>query len=139
MMNPRGLRNNNPLNIRRVVGTVWKGQLVEQNDPKFVQFTLVEWGIRAAFCILKTCRVKYHATCVESIIGRWAPSTENNTADYIKGVCKLTNFGGKENLCERDWPALIRAMAMIECGALLPEEVIAKGFALYKESQTPKS
>ena len=85
-MNPRGLRNTNPLNIRRVVGTVWKGQTVEQNDPKFVQFASLDWGIRAAFAILQTYRRKYDATCIEAIIGRWAPSTENNTAEYINGV-----------------------------------------------------
>ena len=128
----RGLRNNNPLNIRRIVGTVWKGQLPEQNDPQFVQFSSMEWGIRAAFAILQTYRRKYNATCVEEIIGRWAPKTENNTAEYINGICRLTGYGGKERLSERDWPSLIRAMAMIECGALLPRDVIARGYALYE-------
>ena len=131
--NVRGLRNNNPLNIRRVVGTVWKGQLVEQNDREFVQFASREWGIRAAFVILQTYQRKHKATCVEAIIGRWAPRTENNTADYINAVCRLTGFGGKENLSERDWPQLVRAMAKIECGALLPEETIQRGFALYQK------
>lgn len=134
----RGLRNNNPLNIRRVVGTVWKGQTVEQNDPQFVQFASIEWGIRAAFAILQTYRRKYDATCIESIIGRWAPPTENNTAEYINGCCRLTGFGGKERLSERDWPELVRAMAMIECGALLPREVIADGFALYEKLKKQK-
>lgn len=137
-MNPRGLRNNNPLNIRRVVGTVWKGQTVEQNDPKFVQFASLEWGIRAAFAILQTYRRKYDATCIEAIIGRWAPSTENNTAEYINGVCRLTGYGGKERLSERDWPNLVRAMAMIECGALLPAGVIADGYALYEKIKNEK-
>ena len=137
-MNPRGLRNNNPLNIRRVVGTVWKGQTVEQNDPKFVQFASLEWGIRAAFAILQTYRRKYDATCIEAIIGRWAPSTEKNTAEYINGVCRLTGYGGKERLSERDWPNLVRAMAMIECGALLPTGVIADGYALYEKIKNEK-
>ena len=134
----RGLRNNNPLNIRRIVGTVWKGQLAEQNDPQFVQFSSMEWGIRAAFAILQTYRRKYNATCIEAIISRWAPSSENSTAKYIEGVCRLTGFGGKERLSERDWPSLIRAMAMIECGALLPVEVIARGYALYDNLKNEK-
>ena len=128
----RGLRNNNPLNIRRVVGTVWMGQQDEQKGPAFVQFTSMAWGLRAAFCILKTYQIKYNATCVETIISRWAPSSENNTAAYIMGVCRLTGFGGKERLNERDWPKLVRAMAQIECGALLPQDVIENGFKLYQ-------
>ncbi len=131
-----GLRNNNPLNIRRGK-TLWKGEILPlkgTGGSPFCRFASIEWGIRAAFCILKTYHAKYQATCVEAIIGRWAPQSENNTAEYINGVCRLTGFGGKENLCERDWPALVRAMAMIECGALLPTDVIDAGFALYKNS-----
>ena len=135
-----GLRNNNPLNIRKVPGTTWKGEIPQSSSPlgggregsAFVQFSSMEWGIRAAFAILQTYRRKYNATCVEEIIGRWAPKTENNTAEYINGICRLTGYGGKERLSERDWPALIRAMAMIECGALLPRDVIARGYALYE-------
>ncbi len=134
----RGLRNNNPLNIRRVVGTIWKGQFVEQNDPDFVQFANIEWGIRAAFCILKTYQKKYTAVCIEDIIARWAPQKENNTAAYINGVCRLTGFGGKERLREEDWPQLVRAMAMIECGALLPMELIVSGYNLYKKLQNER-
>ena len=140
----RGLRNNNPLNIRRVPGTHWKGEITPspvgegRGEAAFCRFASIEWGLRAAFCILKTYHAKYQATCVEAIIGRWAPQSENNTAEYINGVCRLTGFGGKENLCERDWPALVRAMAMIECGALLPADVIDAGFALYKEIQSQR-
>ena len=138
---PLGLRNNKPLNIRRVPGTHWKGEIPQSSSPSrggregsaFVQFASLEWGIRAAFAILQTYRRKYDATCIEAIIGRWAPSRENNTAEYINGVCRLTGFGGKERLSERDWPALVRAMAMIECGALLPADVIADGYALYEK------
>ncbi len=133
-MNPRGLRNNNPLNIRRIVGTIWQGQLAEQRDKKFVQFKSIEWGIRAACCILKTYQRKYQATCVEDIITRWAPASENDTAAYINGVCRLTGFGGKERLAESDWPQLLRAMVLIECGTLLPASIVEEGFQLYKQT-----
>ena len=138
-METRGLRNCNPLNIRRVAGTIWKGQFVEQTDKEFVQFESIEWGLRAALCILNTYKRKYKATCIEAIIGRWAPSSENNTAEYIQGVCRLTGFGGKERLTEKDWPTLIRAMAMIESGVLLPVEVIARGCELYKLTNKQKN
>ena len=129
----RGERNNNPLNIRRVVGTNWKGEIVAPiEDKQFVQFASLSWGLRAAFCILRTYRDKYQAVCIEDIITRWAPPTENDTRKYICNVCRLTGFGGKERLTEKDWPRLIGAMAFIESGLLLSPETINKGYSLFK-------
>ena len=131
----RGLRNNNPLNIRRVAGTKWKGQAAEQKDKEFVQFESLAWGIRAAFCLLETYRRKYKAVCVEDIINRWAPPSENDTRKYVETVCRLTGFGGKERLAESQLPALVHAMAFVECGALISKETIQKGYNLFKENQ----
>ena len=127
----RGMRNCNPLNIRRVAGTRWKGQRTEQTDREFVQFVSVEYGIRAAFCILDTYRRKYKAVCVEDIINRWAPPSENATSEYIRTVCRLTGFGGKERLEESQLPALVCAMAFVECGAPISKETINKAYSLY--------
>ena len=134
----RGMRNCNPLNIRRVAGTRWKGQRAEQTDREFVQFSSVEYGIRAAFCLLETYRRKYKAVCIEDIINRWAPPSENATSEYIRTVCRLTGFGGKERLVEDQLPALIYAMAFVECGAPISKETILKGYNLFKEIQNSK-
>ena len=134
----RGLRNNNPLNIRRVAGTKWKGQAAEQRDKSFVQFESIEYGLRAAFCLLETYRRKYKAVCIEDIINRWAPPSENDTRKYVETVCRLTGFGGKERLEESQLPALVCAMAFVECGALISKETILKGFRLFKENQNLK-
>ena len=128
----RGLRNNNPLNIRRVAGTKWKGQSSFQGDKAFVQFEKMEWGIRAAFVLLRTYSIKYKANCIADIIKKWAPPSENDTERYIKNVCLWTGFGGLQRLTEEDWPKLVRAMARQECGALLSEEIIQRGFELFK-------
>ena len=130
----RGMRNCNPLNIRRVAGTNWKGQAAEQKDKEFVRFEAIEWGLRAAFCILRTYRDKYKLVCIEDIITRWAPPTENDTRKYICDCCKLTGFGGKERLTENDWPRLVGAMARLESGMNLTEEQIRQGFRLYREN-----
>ncbi len=45
---PRGIRNNNPLNIEHSQSK-WQGMAVEQTDKRFVQFKSMTWGIRAAF------------------------------------------------------------------------------------------
>ena len=132
----RGIRNCNPLNIRRVAGTSWRGEdrSPAVHDKQFVQFRSMEWGLRAAFCLLRTYRDKYKLVCIEDIITRWAPPTENDTRKYICDCCKLTGFGGKERLTENDWPRLVKAMARIECGAILSEETIEQGYKLYKNT-----
>ena len=138
----RGELNCNPLNIRRVAGTTWKGSLTPDPSPKgegrFVQFESVEYGIRAAFVLLHTYSAKYHANCIRDIISRWAPPTENDTERYIQNVCLWTGFGGNERLTETQWPALVKAMARQECGVILDEDQIQKGYALYQESKQIK-
>ena len=131
-MNSRGLRNCNPLNIRRVAGTTWKGQCDEQTDNAFVQFRTIEFGLRAAFVLLRTYSTKYHANCIRDIISRWAPPTENDTERYIRNVCFWSGLGGLQRLTEQDWPKLVRAMARQECGEVLSEETINRGFELFK-------
>ena len=131
-METRGLRNCNPLNIRRVAGTKWKGQRDEQTDNAFVQFRTIEFGLRAAFVLLRTYSTKYRANCIRDIISRWAPPSENLTEQYIKNVCKWTGFGGLQHLTEDDWPKLVQAMGRQECGILLDEETIKRSYELYK-------
>ena len=137
-----GERNNNPLNIRKVPGTHWKGELPQSTPPLggdggglFVRFETIEFGIRAAFVLLRTYSAKYDANCIRDIISRWAPPTENDTEKYIKNVCLWTGLGGLQRLTEEDWPKLVRAMGRQECGALLDEETIQRGFRLYKGIQ----
>lgn len=93
----------------------------------------MEWGIRAAFVLLRTYSVKYRANCVADIIKKWAPPSENNTDRYIKNVCFWTGFGGLQRLTEKDWPLLVWAMARQECGEVLDKGVIQRGFDLYRE------
>ena len=103
-----------------------------------MQFESIEYGLRAAFVLLRTYSAKYHANCIRDIISRWAPPTENDTERYIRNVCQWTGFGGNERLTETEWPRLVRAMARQECGIILDEEQIQKGFALYQESKQIK-
>ena len=128
----RGLRNCNPLNIRRVAGTHWKGEIVGSvEDKEFCQFTTLEHGIRAAYQILDTYRRKYKAVCIEDIISRWAPPSENDTRAYIRSVCALTGLGGREKLTETEWPALVRAMAVVESRMHLDEGTLKTAYNLY--------
>ena len=92
----RGIRNCNPLNIRRTK-TVWQGQRSEQQDGSFVQFDGMKWGWRAAFYLLtRTYYHKYRLYTIRGIISRWAPSIENNTEAYISNVSRLTGIDPDE-------------------------------------------
>ena len=89
---PRGIRNHNPLNIRRSKDQ-WKGMAEVQTDRAFVQFKSLEYGWRAAFYLLtRTYYHKYRLYTIRTIIRRWAPASENNTEAYIQNVSKLTGI-----------------------------------------------
>ena len=68
----RGLRNCNPLNIRRTAD-LWQGLAERQPDPEFFTFRSMPWGYRAAFIVLRTYCHKYGLRTVRDIIARWAP------------------------------------------------------------------
>ena len=95
-MIPRGIRNHNPLNIRRSKDQ-WKGMAEVQTDRAFVQFKSLEWGWRAAFYLLTRmyCH-KYRLYTIRGIISRWAPLCENNTRAYIENVSRLTGIAPDE-------------------------------------------
>lgn len=135
-MAARGIRNNNPLNIRR--GDRWQGMLSLQADDTFVQFESMQYGLRAGMKVLKnyiTGNNSSHKrfTTVNTIISRWAPASENNTEAYIRTVVGLSGIGrfdrisffNKGQICR-----LVRAMAFVEVGSLLPMEQIESAYDL---------
>ena len=117
----RGIRNNNPLNIRRSKDQ-WKGLAEAQTDRAFVQFKSLEYGWRAAFYLLtRTYYHKYRLYTIRTIIRRWAPSNENDTNAYIANVSKLTGIDPDEPIgipseSPTRWIALGAAMAIQENG-----------------------
>ncbi|MDH0055733.1 structural protein [Pantoea ananatis] len=88
--NSRGIRNNNPGNIRW--GDEWKGLVPEgqRTDESFCQFKAPEFGIRAMIIILRNYQSKYGLKTITGIIKRWAPPNENDTQAYIRSVAQAT-------------------------------------------------
>lgn len=88
--NSRGIRNNNPGNIRW--GDEWKGLVPEaqRTDKSFCQFKAPEFGIRAMIIILRNYQSKYGLKTITGIIKRWAPPNENDTQAYIRSVAQAT-------------------------------------------------
>lgn len=114
---PRGIRNNNPLNIRKS-NNAWLGK-VQGTDRAFETFDTMEHGIRAAFIILRTYIRKHGCRFVSDLISRFAPSSENNTAAYIERVLKISNTAPREPLYfERrlQMCTILYAMHVVECG-----------------------
>ena len=134
-MEPRGIRNNNPLNIRRS-GDKWQGLKTLQEDKEFFQFETIEWGWRAAFVILcKTYYGKYKLRTIRDIVSRWAPPKENNTEAYIRHVSDYTGIGPDRDLGDpqthpTNWLLIGYAMAVMENGKTLPPIPMLKGFSL---------
>ncbi|MDE9545311.1 structural protein [Xenorhabdus bovienii] len=85
----RGIRNNNPGNIDHNSANKWQGQLPhdEKIEKRFCRFESPEYGIRALMKLLCNYHEKGYQT-VAKMIDRWAPTNENNTSAYIKGVAK---------------------------------------------------
>jgi len=84
-MNPRGIRNNNPGNIRSN-GTPWQGLDNPDSDGAFARFKSPAWGIRALARTLITYQDKHGIDTVQGIIDRWAPPSENDTDSYADFV-----------------------------------------------------
>lgn len=127
----RGVRNNNPLNIRRTADK-WQGLASVQSDGAFFQFVSPEYGFRAAFKIIKNNWKKCHT--IHSIVSRWAPPVENNTASYIRVVSSYLGLPSQASLGEFDNNplviSLVRIMAYVETGNWYDISIIKAGYNL---------
>lgn len=87
----RGLKNNNPGNIRKSSDT-FQGEILPSGDAAFKQFKTMQYGERAIFVVLNTYAKKYGRDTIKSIVERWAPANENNTDLYIEQVEKWSGI-----------------------------------------------
>lgn len=118
MKQPRGLRNCNPGNIR-LSKDKWLGLRKEQTDGSFFQFETMAYGYRALMRTIQTYRRKHGLQTIADLIGRWAPSHENNTSSYITAVCQkmqvpttfVPEVDDKDTMC-----ALAAAISEVENG-----------------------
>lgn len=135
--NTRGMRNNNPLNIRK--GNTWQGERHPQSDPAFEEYESIEMGIRAAIILAynyitgraRSCHMQKYDT-VTKFITHWAPPSENNTQAYISRVCQRSTLTPNETLFPIRKNQLLRllwAMAEIECGQLLHFQYFENAYA----------
>ena len=135
-MVPRGIRNNNPLNIRK--GNNWKGERHPQTDPAFEEFETMVMGIRAGFKLLRNYITGYGGkvkpiNTIHKIVHRWAPMTENATGRYIDFVSKDAGIAPHAVIRYEDrksMVAIVDAMIFVECGQRVSRDVIQSAYDL---------
>jgi hypothetical protein len=106
---PRGLRNNNPGNIRKN-SDVFQGEKTS-SDKEFKQFKSMAYGYRAIFKILSNYYRNYKLDTIRKMIGRWAPENENNTDAYIKAVSDYAGIPADDPININDREQMIRIVA----------------------------
>lgn len=130
---PRGIRNNNPGNIRW--GENWKGLAPDgkSKDKSFCVFEEPKWGIRALCKVLITYNRRYGLDTVQEIISRFAPTSENDTKAYMNHVAKLLGVRPDERIAvcnERVMYTLITSIIQHENGVQPYSEEVIKGAML---------
>lgn len=109
----RGIRSNNPGNVRR--GDQWRGLSATQPDQDFCTFIAPVYGIRAMVKILMSYKRRGIDT-VQEIVSTWAPPSENDTAAYVRSVCSRVGVGPNDPV-EPTNPDLIKAIIRHENGS----------------------
>ena len=129
-MGTRGIRNNNPLNIRHGKSQ-WVGMRKVQTDKAFVQFTERRYGYRAAFVLLRNY-IGRGVNTIGKIIARWAPPGDgNNTQAYIEYVSSTTGIDASLELAFEDKAKLVeivRSMAHMESGIVEDYDVLSSAY-----------
>lgn len=112
-MTARGIRNNNPGNIRW--GDNWQGLVTEpqRTDKSFCQFKSAEYGVRAMVVILRNYQRKYGLNTISKIISRWAPTNENDTAAYIASVSRSTGIPADQPIDATDSRIMMKLLPAI--------------------------
>lgn len=129
----RGLRNNNPGNIRKN-NIVYPGEVVPSRDDSFKQFKSMAYGYRAIFVLLYTYQKKYHLHTIAEIISRYAPAIENHTEAYINAVSKWSGTPATSHITSTNGDVMIpivAAMSRVENGIPAVMADVERGWQLF--------
>lgn len=127
---PRGIRNNNPLNIEYNKANNWDGQTGVETLGRFATFKSMKWGVRAGAKLIKRYMGYYGLRSVFGIINRWAPDHENPTNIYAETVAARMGVNPYDTINEADIEDLIYEMIKFECGQYIDRSVVAQGVKL---------
>ncbi len=129
----RGLRNNNPGNIRQSK-VRYKGEVRPSRDPDFKEFSSMAYGYRAMFVLLDTYRSRYGLNTIRQMLNRYAPPTENFTEGYVRFVADYSGVMPDEVIdtrSEKDMIPIVSAMSKIENGVAANIADVERGWELF--------
>lgn len=106
---PRGIRNNNPGNIRKS-DVLWVGKVTGE-DPDFETFDTPVRGLRALMMTLLTYYRRHGLDTVQAIINRWAPPSENDTGSYASAVAAELGVAVRDKIAVTA-PTTLMALAL---------------------------
>lgn len=93
---PRGIRNNNPGNLRP--GDDWRGR-TGVDEQHYLIFDTAEHGIRAMTINLIHQTTKHRLDTVREIIAKWAPLSENpEQPAYVANVARALGVSPDDQL-----------------------------------------
>lgn len=137
-MASRGVRNNNPGNIRKSKDQ-WEGAIGD--DGEFVTFDSPESGARAmAKNLMSYGRQGYDS--IEKIINRYAPPSENDTQSYIDSIVSATGIPATQSIDLTDHDTLVtltQAMSFHETGHRYDPSVFQQGVSRATNGISPKT
>lgn len=137
-MASRGVRNNNPGNIRKSKDQ-WEGAIGD--DGEFVTFDSPESGARAmAKNLMSYGRQGYDS--IDKILNRYAPPEENDTQAYIDAIVAATGIPATQSLDLNDPDTLVtlsQAMSFHETGHRYDPSVFQQGVSRATNGITPKT
>lgn len=128
----RGLRNNNPGNIR-LSNTRYLGE-VDSTDSAFKQFKSMAYGYRAMFVLLHTYQRKHHLNTIAEMISRYAPAVENHTEKYIKAVSDWSGVPATSRITATNGDIMVpivAAMSRVENGVFANMPDVVEGWDMF--------
>lgn len=145
---PRGLKVNNPGNIRQNQYT-WPGEVKPSADSAFKQFINMEYGYRGMAALLYEYVTKDGHDTLRKIIHVYAPADDgNNPASYSAFVCKNSGIGLDTQLSAADFKIvggeanarkIMRWMVRVEQGQMPDENKMGTGYELFLQSHSELS
>lgn len=137
MSEPRGLRNNNPGNIKQSP-TQYEGEKIPSSDSVFKQFKTMAYGYRAIFVLLRYYIRRLQLDTITKIFKRYEPVEFKL---YIDHVVKETGISANKRIAPDDWKSLAKIVAAIssmENGRTANANDLMKGLSLAKGESVPE-
>ena len=129
---PRGLRNNNPGNIR-INSELFQAEIRPSKDKSFKQFETMAYGYRAMFKTLSNYYKNYKLDTIRKMVSRWAPPKENRTDRYIKAVSDYAGIPADDPININNRELMIRivaGMSKVENGKVADMSDVIAGWNL---------